>query len=329
MQRLILALFFAVTIQAQQRQSRSAVCVAADALQAPAVDARPSGPGCADNLLNRYYAARTEADFARLRRCAYAGVAEAARQGITEDSPEGAWLQGPAVLAMLYANGQGIAPNLRLAEHFACGIHSIWDDGRDLAQAIESERLRGPNRYPLDICKTPTGLQINVTCLDMKQDKVAAEIANEQKLFEAGQSRAVDDAFRKLLAARKAYQNIYGTQFSGGTSGNGQGIMEQAIEEDKSWVQILKDLEAGKVPHYTKADLRKADADLNRLYQQRLGDETDGPAGVQIRNPERVWLKYRDAWVVYGTLRWPQTSHESWLAWVTLQRDRFYSSRYW
>jgi uncharacterized protein YecT (DUF1311 family) len=331
MRRLILVFFIAATTQAQQpaQQGRSAVCVTANALQPPTADALPNGLNCSDNLLKHYYAARTEADFARLRRCAYAGVADAARQGITDDAPEGGWLQGPAVLAMLYANGEGIAPNLRLAEHFACGIHGGWDDGTDLAQAIEAERLRGHNRYPLDICKTPTGLQINVNCLNMKEEKVAAEIAVEQKRFEAGQSPTVDDAFRRLLAARKAYRDIYGAQFSGGTSGNGQGIMEQAIDEDKSWVQTLKDLEAGKTPQYNNADLRRADANLNRLYQQRLGDETPGPGGVQIRKPERVWLKYRDAWVVYGTLRWPQTSPESWLAWLAVQRGEFYASRYW
>jgi hypothetical protein len=39
---------------------------------------------------------------------------------------------------------------------------------------------------------------------------------------------------------------------------------------------------------------------------------------------ERAWIRYRDAWVDYGTRLWPSTSTDSWRTWLTLERIEYF-----
>jgi uncharacterized protein YecT (DUF1311 family) len=39
-----------------------------------------------------------------------------------------------------------------------------------------------------------------------------------------------------------------------------------------------------------------------------------------LRSTQRAWLKYRDAWAVFGAARYPQRTAAEWKAWATRQR---------
>jgi uncharacterized protein YecT (DUF1311 family) len=83
----------------------------------------------------------------------------------------------------------------------------------------------------------------------------------------------------------------------------------------------------------TGADFIKADTDLNATYRKALElatkqdfSQDDGlirPEG--IREAERAWLKYRDAWVAFATLHYQQTDSNAWLTLLT--RNRYWSLR--
>lgn len=86
---------------------------------------------------------------------------------------------------------------------------------------------------------------------------------------------------------------------------------------------------AGRFPTYTEDQFREADRELNRIYSELRGRD-DYPFGNRpeelqfenMRNTQRLWLRYRDAWVEFGRRRYPQVSSWSWLGWITTWRNR-------
>jgi uncharacterized protein YecT (DUF1311 family) len=42
------------------------------------------------------------------------------------------------------------------------------------------------------------------------------------------------------------------------------------------------------------------------------------PNGVKLA--QRAWLRYRDAWVKFGVVKYPAVSTDSWKTWLTQQR---------
>jgi uncharacterized protein YecT (DUF1311 family) len=76
---------------------------------------------------------------------------------------------------------------------------------------------------------------------------------------------------------------------------------------------------------FTKAQLNALDKELNETY--RLLKASADPkfregtvTWVDIREAQRAWLDYRDAWIKFGKVRYPAISEPSWKAFFTEQR---------
>ena len=85
------------------------------------------------------------------------------------------------------------------------------------------------------------------------------------------------------------------------------------------------------LPAFTAADLTQADAALNTAYAATFatfpkaclpGDDIIGGCTTQatFRETQRDWIRFRDSWVTFAGLRWPQVSAESWLTLLTRER---------
>jgi uncharacterized protein YecT (DUF1311 family) len=82
------------------------------------------------------------------------------------------------------------------------------------------------------------------------------------------------------------------------------------------------------------ADFSLADADLNASYDKAFASlppscDKPGPASsspcvsqVQFRDAQRVWIRYRDAWLTFVNVRWPNENPEAWLTYLTRQRTQ-------
>ena len=78
----------------------------------------------------------------------------------------------------------------------------------------------------------------------------------------------------------------------------------------------------------TTDGLTAADAALNIVYQKRWKTlpVTCRPSNANcvpqssLLDTQRDWIRYRDAWLTYATLRWPRVTSESWLTYLTRQR---------
>jgi len=242
----------------------------------------------------------------------------------SEDDTWGDLLEN-GVLAMMYAEGKGVAPNLRLAERFACQMNDWGQDGRGIAHSFEEQRKQGATTVKFDLCKDGVlGRITNYVCLVRDQSIVAGEVARAVKLFNTGPPEQ-QAAFRRVLATRKAYISAHDHEEPNGTTGAVQSAMADEIEIEREWARTLTGFRRGyHLPNFTSQDFRKADTELNAVYKVARANTTtcNDPmiclsAGDLVK-VERAWIAYRDAWVAYATLRWPAVAADSFRAWLTL-----------
>lgn len=50
------------------------------------------------------------------------------------------------------------------------------------------------------------------------------------------------------------------------------------------------------------------------------------PTKEGIRTTQRSWLRYRDVWISFGAIHYPQVSADSWKAWLDKERIAEFSS---
>lgn len=85
----------------------------------------------------------------------------------------------------------------------------------------------------------------------------------------------------------------------------------------------LDQFEQGDVPKFAPADAAKADAEMKEKYEQCLTRKF-GPnktvTAEGIKEAQQAWLPYRDAWVKFGTTKYPKVSATAWRTWITQQR---------
>ena len=74
---------------------------------------------------------------------------------------------------------------------------------------------------------------------------------------------------------------------------------------------------------YSKEDYLKADHQLNVVYA-KIRDNTVSVYGSVtkegVRKTQRRWIAYRDAWVVFGSIKCPGVSESSWKTMITKER---------
>ena len=235
-------------------------------------------------------------------------------------------------LAMIYANGEGVTRNLQLAREFVC------QDGDGVAISPTDELLQEfddavKKNGRFDACQdggVGFGRSFNYECLGLQGEQALEEIPKREESILAGSSPELRAAFKKLAAAyndfHDAYSVLKATECEGGT-GCGP-ISENAdLTVERTWLAALSAIQASSPPCSTvsAATFAQLDSDLNHQYKDELnGSYMDTSANDElksiaplVRAADRAWLKYRDAWVSYGQLRWPAIPADQWRAWQT------------
>ena len=86
-------------------------------------------------------------------------------------------------------------------------------------------------------------------------------------------------------------------------------------------------------PAFSENEFADADAALNRAYKGSMSKHpsTCAPqrsenydqsctSRLDLRAMERAWIGYRDAWVTFGGIKWPQISADTWRTYLTRER---------
>jgi len=290
----------------------------------PGSDVAASLVGCDSGAL--YYGIGMKADPVRARQCA---LMETQRPD-GNDSP----FRGTAMLMTIYANGRGAKKDLDLATSLACRIDDAPAaiDGRvQHLQALKQDESPGEFGYCDDIT---SGLSSGQCAAHEAALKTTGRSARRDKLT-AGWSAAARQAFVPLQEAADFYAKTSGeneVDLSG--TARAAFAVEQEERLRKSFADLLRTLESGGLKQ--GAAFKTEDARLNAVYRRIMASKTPpderGPYASAdslpwttvtrsgIRETQRAWLRYRDAWVAFAAVRYPALDADALRAELTRQR---------
>ncbi|WFP49777.1 lysozyme inhibitor LprI family protein [Methylomonas sp. EFPC3] len=317
-----LALFLLVThtpdiVFAQPNISPEQVCEQVKAIEFPVQDKPDISTiqalsGC--NSEDLYYGINQVADWKHARACAYAEISR---------GPDGPF-EGPAILMMIYANGNGVNRNYDLAIKLACEIGGATAElqGR-LRHLLQMKQLNADVK-DLDICDHVTsGMMMNFCSIHreiIRQQERAAQLTKLTKSWTESENKA----FSLLTQSANGFFNARRDKEVDG-SGTAYGAM--MVEEEASlkddFLAALQSFDAGRTPSFNTQQCAKADAKLNTVYKKILARKNFSWGTVyqnSIKETQREWLKYRDAWVKFGSIKYPDVTADSWKTYWTQKR---------
>lgn len=300
-------------------ESSKALCRQLRGREPPSAD-RPDAAtatalqGCDSEAL--YYGIGVPADPVRARQCAFLEAERADGEGP---------FSGRAMLMTIYANGAGAKRDLDVAIHLACGVDGapMESHGRVMHLAeLKAERWTGSDFH---FCDDITSGLAGGYCAHHGARIAGAARAAALAALTGRWSEAEKRALERL---RRAHAN-YAEARSGGEvdlAGTLRAAFQVEAEEALhiELFDMLRRLAAGDAPHFTAAQLRAADAELNAEYRKVMrGSFEDYPGAVTregIRSAQRAWLGYRDAFLAFAAVKFPEVPRESLAAWLTRQR---------
>lgn len=123
----------------------------------------------------------------------------------------------------------------------------------------------------------------------------------------------------------------------GGGNGCGEILESAKARLNFEFLKMTDGFDKEDSPSFSAADFAKEDASLNSTYANVIkinfpetasgkddctSEPQPCPSIEEFRQTERAWLRYRDAWVTFGPMRWPQINAVSWRTYLTRQRTR-------
>jgi uncharacterized protein YecT (DUF1311 family) len=273
----------------------------------PAADQPPaSQPAC--EAMDAYYGIGTPVDYARARACAYRG-------------------SDADVLAMLYANGQGVKRDFGVARKAVCdagGAPAEISGRLDHLARMEQAVRDGTAPESFDFCDDITSGMMQGYCTKIAARQAGQKREAMQAALVAGWPAAHQAAYVPLRQAQAAFRKARDGEVD--LSGTARAAMvideEEAVEN--AFSGLLARAEAGRLAAVAPGRARAADAALNATWkrlQATPDPEFDTVKLVDIVKAQRAWLKYRDAWIAFGRVRYPALPADAWIATLTEQRD--------
>lgn len=239
---------------------------------------------------------------------------------------------GSSVLMMIYANGRGVPRDLALARRFACEAGAAPAELEARLEYLDEMASGQHLDAPFDLCDHATSGYLMGFCAD--RDARAAQFEREMKL-----QALLDDwgdadleAWGELRTAAEAFfqARVVGEVDTSGTA-RGMLIVGERDSLERGLFEHLVAFERGELPRGDAAALAESDARLNTSYAAARKAATPASADDSytalgsihpegVRDAERAWLRYRDAWVVFGAKRYPTVAREAWLEHFTRER---------
>lgn len=245
-------------------------------------------------------------DWRRVRQCAFA----------TQDF---------GVLMMLYANGEGVTRNRKLATRYACSLDSAVAEMAGRVQRLSTRSdQRGGEHF--DLCDDITSGYMQGKCAAI-QERQQEKIRNAQLAQYVQDWRPAElTALQELKDQLRDFAD-HRAQDETDLSGTARGAL-QIDAQSSEYEQFLRDIEEirnCKRPDHGSAigilDLRLQQVIKNLTSQQAkkgLNFGTVEPIGIQ--RTQQAWQKYRDAWRQLVVAKCPHTDSRPWLAALTARR---------
>lgn len=243
--------------------------------------------------------------------------------------PEGGGdFEGASILLMLYANGFGVKRDLDISIRLACS--NVGGAGAEVEGRVDHlKNMRSDTSAAIfDLCDDITSGYMMGMCTSVKSqlDDLRREAIVDSVIKGwPAKDREAYDSLRKA-AGYFFYERTIGEVDLSGTA---RAMME--IDESESLEESFKDeiVQADKcaVATHTEQDFVEADKKLNTVYTKLMKQKDPEQASDRgqvtragIRSAQRAWIRYRDAWAVFGAVRCPETAVWSWKTVITEER---------
>jgi uncharacterized protein YecT (DUF1311 family) len=264
-----------------------------------------------------YYGIGMKADPVRARQCAFLEMRKEPDEGV---------FAGRTMLMTIYANRVGATRDLDVATHLACGLEGAPAEVDGRVRHLAELKAKGWTGRDFDFCNDITSGLAMGYCAD-HEASVAAPVREARiASLASGLSAPQAQAFAALRRAHSAFVDAHGSG-EVDMSGTARAAMEIEAEEAArdELPDLLQRLAAGRLPAASPARFAAADARLNAAYRKALAETgTDMGAVTKegIRDAQRAWLRYRDAFLAFATARFPQVTRDSVAAWLTTKRTK-------
>lgn len=217
-------------------------------------------------------------------------------------------------LAEMFANGDEVEQDFSAAIHIICGENFMAPAERwgMLEHVLAMER--GQTNEPLDFCNHSTSRDGGILCAARRDDQQGPDLeARFGSIREQWPGKAIDtlreraDAFLDADAFWEAEQSREGTMYAYAET-------HARLDREEKFLELLHRYTQERAPAASEADLKRADAELNAAYRKRLAAmEPCDPEyrncspplePENLRNAQRAWIPYRDAWIAFYEHRW-------------------------
>jgi uncharacterized protein YecT (DUF1311 family) len=323
----------ASSARAELAPETQALCAKAKAVSVPSEDVactsqKPLFKECDSPIL--YYGIGVAQDYESARKCAY----------MERERADAKPMGGSGMLMMIYANGLGVEKNYDLALKFACeagGAEAEVEHRVDhLVQLKEEVPLTNcednkalfSEEYcagKIDMCDDITSGHMQGVCA--AKDSAIAEAKNEADLRALTVAWPVDhrQQFERLKRlADRYFDNHAENEIDLSGSARAAFQIEEKDAMLEKFRETLRHFET-KLPTYSSLDFKRADKEMQTAYKTQLRKLATIQRGTTVKldnvmRTQKLWLAYRDAWVAFAKLHFPEASAESIKTYVTLER---------
>ena len=315
-----LSFTFAVCSQSVAQDSeRPPACPQWDKIEIPPADLPTEQDGqalagCYSEDL--YFGFGRPADPVQARKCAY--LERAADNDLV--------FGGSAMLTMIYANGKGTERNFDLALKFACEIKDPLIANPTRIGHLLTLRDEHWTGNDFSLCDDASSSFIVGACTGQNEKFHQVERTRKLDRLTERWSPAEKAA---LVELQKAVSDLIKASSDNevDTTGTGRASFVFGWQTwlGDGFVAALERCAEGKFPSFSAAEFKQADDELNTVYSgiQSAGPGAEGMGTVApegVKTAQSAWLKYREAWVNFGLVKYPSVKPESWRTWLTYDR---------
>jgi uncharacterized protein YecT (DUF1311 family) len=212
-------------------------------------------------------------------------------------------------LAEQFANGAGVKRDFDAAAYFLCRAEEEMAPAEFSGMMEHLQRMRsGEEKEPLDFCQYVTSGYGMSYCANVQYEKVMPELDRRLAALRTrvALKTELDTARERGLAYARAESERIGEQSRGGTASAAMSLGAE-MEQKERLVAALERFTRERAPSSTTAEAKRADDELNAAYREHARD-AEPESKTFLRDAQRAWIAWRDAFAAYYAGRWRGTA---------------------